>query len=148
MAQFCRSCGATLEEGAQFCRVCGAAQEVPSAPPAYAPPPQQPPYQAPYAAPYAQPVQPGYYAAPAAQGAPAMGVGDYIVMMIVSGIPFVGFIMLLVWAFGSQANPNKRNYARAVLILAVIGIVLSIILSSTLFAVFREVFESLEGYSY
>jgi len=69
-------------------------------------------------------------------------------MMIVSGIPFIGFIMLLVWAFGSQTNPNKKNWARAILILMLIGIVLSIILSSTLVTVFRDVFESMDGFNY
>ncbi len=150
MAQYCRSCGSTLEEGAQFCRVCGAAQDGYNAP---APQPAPTPYQAPYAAPYAQPAPapqpaPSYYAAPAQQGAPPLGVGEYILMMIVSGIPFIGFIMLLVWAFGSQTNPNKKNWARAILILMLIGIVLSIILSSTLVTVFRDVFESMDGFNY
>jgi hypothetical protein len=39
-------------------------------------------------------------------------------MMILSGIPLVGFILLLVWAFSSTENPNKKNYARAVLLWA------------------------------
>ena len=91
---------------------------------------------------------PSYYAPHAQAGAPPLGVGDYIIMMIVSGIPFVGFIMLLVWAFGSQTNPNKKNWARAILILMLLGIILSIILSSTLIALFRDVIESMEGFYY
>ena len=144
MAQFCQSCGSTLDEGAQFCRACGAAQAAQT---------QQQGFTAPYAAPYAQPEpvippQPAYYGNPAQQSYPPVGVGEYIVMMILSGIPIVGLILLISWAFGSQVNPSKRNFARAVLILAVIGIVLSILLSATLIPVMKSLVESMDGYTY
>ncbi len=149
MAQYCRSCGATLEDGAQFCRVCGATQAAPLQQPAQ--PVQQQSYQAPYAAP--QPVpqyapQPSYYAGPAAQDTRPLTVGDYIVMMLVSGIPLIGFIMILVWAFGSQTNLNKKNYARAMLIMMVIGIVLYILFAAALFPVFRSLVNEMQGYTY
>lgn len=38
-----------------------------------------------------------------------------------------GIILILVWAFGSNANPNKRNLARAQLILSLVSIVLFVI---------------------
>lgn len=66
-------------------------------------------------------------------------LGDWIVTMILSGIPIVGLIMILVWAFGGGAKPSKKNYARAVIIMAIIGIVLGIvfgIIFSILFAGF------------
>ena len=62
-----------------------------------------------------------------------VSLGDWIVTMILSGIPIVGLIMILVWAFGGGAKPSKKNYARALIIMALIGIVLGII-SSILFA--------------
>ena len=66
-----------------------------------------------------------------------VSMGDWIVTMILTGIPIVGLIMILVWAFGGGAKPSKRNYARAALIMAIIGVVLSIlsmILFGALFA--------------
>jgi len=60
-------------------------------------------------------------------------LGDWIVTMILTSLPIVGFVMILVWAFGDGAKPSKKNYARAVIIMAVIGLVIGII-SSILFA--------------
>lgn len=54
----------------------------------------------------------------------AMSVGDWIITMIVTAIPFVGFIMLFVWAFGSESNLSKQNWAKAALIFYAILIVL------------------------
>jgi preprotein translocase subunit SecF len=62
-----------------------------------------------------------------------VSLGDWILTMILSSIPIVGLIMILVWAFGGGAKPSKKNYARALIIMAIIGIVLGII-SSILFA--------------
>lgn len=48
--------------------------------------------------------------------------GKWMLTIFVSAIPIIGFIMLLVWGFGS--NPSgRRNYARATLMWQVIGIV-------------------------
>ncbi|WP_028391377.1 hypothetical protein [Bacillus cihuensis] len=45
-------------------------------------------------------------------------------------IPFVNIILLFVWAFGGDANLNKRNFAKAQLILMAIfiGIYLIVLL--------------------
>jgi len=65
-----------------------------------------------------------------------VSMGDWILTMILTGIPLVGIIMIFVWAFGGNAKPSKRNYARAALILAIIGIVLSILMSIVFGAIF------------
>jgi hypothetical protein len=54
----------------------------------------------------------------------AMSVGNWIITMIVTAIPLVGFIMLFVWAFGSGTNLSKQNWAKAALIFYAIIIVL------------------------
>jgi hypothetical protein len=54
-------------------------------------------------------------------------VWKFIGMMLLSAIPVIGFIMILVWSFGSSWNKNTRNYARAVLILGIIGFILTIV---------------------
>ena len=76
-----------------------------------------------------------------------VSLGDWIVTMILSGIPIVGLIMILVWAFGGGAKPSKKNYARALIIMALIGIVLGII-SSILFASFFAAFANNISNSY
>ena len=37
-------------------------------------------------------------------------------------------VMLFIWAFGSDSNPNKKNWARAKLVVTAIGIICMIIL--------------------
>lgn len=56
------------------------------------------------------------------QQAPAqvMSTGDWIITLLISSLPLIGFIMLFVWAFGSGENPNKANWAKAMLIWTVI----------------------------
>ncbi len=63
-----------------------------------------------------------------------VSIGDWIISYILMGIPLVGFIMLIVWAFGSDAPQSKKNWARANLIIMVVSIVLMIILYATIFA--------------
>lgn len=41
-------------------------------------------------------------------------------------IPLVNLIMMFVWAFSSNTNPNKANYFKAALILFVIYLVLAV----------------------
>ncbi len=58
---------------------------------------------------------------------PVVSVGDWLITLLVRAIPLVNIIMLFVWAFGSGNNPNKANWAKAVLIWVAISIVLGII---------------------
>ena len=60
--------------------------------------------------------------------AQVMSTKDWIITLLITFIPVVGFVMLFVWAFGSGENPNKSNYAKAALIWTAIGIVLSVII--------------------
>ncbi len=152
-SRFCGSCGTPIEEGARFCPSCGK--------PADAPPPAPPPPQASYTPPPAQtnqyyapppPPAPVYQAPPSYSAAPVpqnygadtspMTVGQYIVTFIVLAIPLVGFIMMLVWAFGSNVNVNKKNLCKAALIMALIVIALYIVLGVVLGGIFATLFNS------
>ncbi len=53
-----------------------------------------------------------------------MSIKDWVITLIITAIPLVGIVMLFVWAFGSDANLNKRNWAKAALITAAIFAVL------------------------
>ena len=44
---------------------------------------------------------------------PDESVGSWMLTLLLCGIPVIGFIYLLVLAFGSGAAPSKRNFARS-----------------------------------
>lgn len=140
---YCEKCGAKMVEGATFCGSCGARAESPPAreavaatqvqPQAYVSP--VPPVQAPIppsqSRPYVSPVQTQSPAAAAGQqfGAEPLGVGQYIGMLLLMAVPLVNFVFLFIWGFGGRGNtnPNKRNFARATLIVSAIGVVFLIL---------------------
>lgn len=59
---------------------------------------------------------------------PVMSIKDWMITILITAIPLVGFVMLFVWAFGGgSANPNKQNWAKATLIWFAIIIALYLI---------------------
>ena len=129
---FCNKCGAQVADGIKFCTGCGSPMEdaaLPlSPPPPVAPPASNPPPPA-YAPP---PVQQQSFTngdAPPMPGSrySVMGVGSYVGHAILFSIPLIGWIIALIMAFAAK-NHNKRNFARAMLVFFVIGLVLSAIM--------------------
>lgn len=51
-----------------------------------------------------------------------MTVGEWFIAILITAIPVVGIVMLFVWAFGSNTNVNRANWAKASLIWIAIGI--------------------------
>ncbi len=56
-----------------------------------------------------------------------MSVKDWMITIFITFIPLVGLIMLFVWAFGSDTNVVKANWAKAKLIWVAISVVFVII---------------------
>lgn len=77
-----------------------------------------------------------------------VSVGDWFVTMLLTSIPMVGFIMLLVWAFGGGAKESKKNYARAALIFALVGAAIGIIVTIIMMITSAAFFTQLRDYSY
>lgn len=73
---------------------------------------------------YNVPNQPNYQ--------PVVSVGDWIITLIVTSIPVIGFIMLIVWAVDTSTPKSKSNYAKAALIVYAIVIVFSFLLVSVI----------------
>lgn len=135
--KFCKKCGTKIPDESAFCPECGEKVE---ATPVQAPQPQysQPQYAQPQ---YMQHVQPQYVQQPVSRSMPSavpggynpltepLTVGSYFGMMFLLCIPIVGFILLLVWAFSSSTNLNRKNFARASLIWGLIAVALSIVVS-------------------
>lgn len=93
-----------------------------------------PPVAPPYGTPDTQPVS----------------IGGWIGVMLLTCLPLVNLIMLFVWAFSSSTKKSLKNYARASLILALIGVVLVVVVSIILavcgISIFNEFSNS--GYYY
>jgi len=125
----CPKCNNTLPDGASFCGACGTSipQQAPQMQPMYQGNPQQPIYH------------------PQNMNDTPLSVGSFLIMFLVMSIPIVNFIMLFVWGFGN-GNTNRKNFARAALIVMAIGIVLSILLGGIMGAFMMQMVESGEFY--
>jgi len=71
-------------------------------------------------------------------------IGIYLLMLL----PLINFILIIIWAAGGCRKINKRNWARANLIMIAVGIVLSIISLIVLYAVGFNIFNELSSISY
>ena len=120
----CVNCGAPLPEGSTFCTNCGSKVTAQAAS-------ETTQTQTTYTAPN-QPAQQNVYVQTAAD--PGIGIGEWMLTMFLTGIPIVGFIMLLVWAFSGGTNPNKKNWAIAALIWGIIGVAISFLFGSAIVA--------------
>ena len=113
-----------LQAGAP-CTGFAAARPVP--PPArnVSPAPGMPPYAVPGA--YAQPYTPWE-----PQPEP-LTLGRTVGTLLVGALPLVGWIVLLIWAFESGAEPNRRTLARGYLVVKAIGWALAVLMYVLLF---------------
>ena len=57
-----------------------------------------------------------------------MSVGQWIGVLLILGIPIVGVIMYLVWAFSDTTNENLRNFCKASLLITLIVFSIAILL--------------------
>ena len=59
---------------------------------------------------------------------PDDSVGGWMITLLLCWIPLVGFVYLLVLALSSASSPSKRNFARAVFIWQIIGVVATVLM--------------------
>lgn len=126
-----------------------APRQVPQAAPQAVPPRQVPQQQA--VPPQAQrPVAQPVYQQPQAQPqrldplTQPLSVGGYMGMFLLMAIPFVNFIMMLIWLFGSNTNKNKKNFAIAMVLFTIIMIVLSFLLSGIIGAILYPLLQDMQ----
>lgn len=67
------------------------------------------------------------------QQAPIVSIKEWLLTNLIMMIPLVNIVMMLVWAFGSNTNPNKANYFKATLILFAIVMVIYLVLAVVFF---------------
>ena len=166
---FCEKCGNQIASGTKFCQSCGAKVEgqpgavtgpqslSPPPPPPAGPPLQAAPPPPVYGRPVQTPPPPGpavqansysppqpYMAAPAYGAQPQsinapLSVGQYIGTFFLLAIPLVNLILLLLWSFGSSVNLNRKNFARATLIMSLISIVLWFIVGGVITKILGDI---------
>ena len=61
-------------------------------------------------------------------------------------LPCAGIILAFVFAFGSNENVNRRNFARFYLLLLAIGVVVSLLFTLLFGAMFSSIFRELQNY--
>ena len=67
------------------------------------------------------------------QQAPIVSIKEWLITNLILMIPLVNIVMTIVWAFGSNTNPNKANYFKATLILFAIVMVIYLVLAVVFF---------------
>ena len=59
---------------------------------------------------------------------PPQSLGDWVINVLITKIPLIGFIMLIVWATDKNTETNKANWAKAELIVTLIGFLIGILI--------------------
>ena len=67
------------------------------------------------------------------QQAPVVSIKEWLITNLIMMIPLVNIVMMLVWAFSSNTNPNKANYFKAALILFAIVMAIYLVLAVVIF---------------
>ena len=93
-------------------------------------------------APFGQPAGGAPAAARGESAGSVDSVGSWMLTMFLMTIPLIGFVYLLMLAFGSGRSIAKKNWARATLIWAVIATVLSIVVYALLGAALLSMLNS------
>ncbi len=82
---------------------------------------------------------------PPAESSP-LSAGDYVVMFILFSIPVVNLVLALIWGFGSNVNLNRKNFAKAILILWLVMLILGILSGLVIGLVFRQFIPMIEEF--
>ncbi len=77
----------------------------------------------------------------------SLTIGDWLITFLIQAIPVIGFIMLFVWAFGSDTHPSKKTWAQATLIFFAIVVVFTIVFFIVLGGFFMSMFDGM-NYDY
>jgi len=56
------------------------------------------------------------------QDSSVMSTKEWALTIFLSSLPLIGFILLIVWAFDSNTNIHKKNWAKGSLLIVLIGI--------------------------
>jgi len=131
---FCENCGKQIPDNSAFCTHCGAKQLITAAPPQTVNKVQP-----------SQPVRSSSPSSPAQAngGVDLITMGQYLIMFLIMCIPIAGIVMLFIWAFSSETGPNKKNFARAYLVMMAIAVGVSILISIVMGALMASIMSAM-----
>ena len=134
--QKCPSCGAEQPADAAFCGECGAKLDGSSAADALAPPMRA----------FSDSDAPSHHTCaplPLDDRLKPLTLADYLIMIIAFAVPLVGLILMIVWSVSESTNINRKNFSRAMLIVRLVSIVLSVIAIILFAGVFAAIAEEI-----
>lgn len=67
---------------------------------------------------------------------PPLSTFDYLLMLLLFCVPFLGAGLALFWSFAGEVNPNRRNLSRAVLLCYAVILVAFGLLALMLYSLF------------
>lgn len=73
-----------------------------------------------------------------------ISTSDWMITVFIVSLPLIGIIMLFVWAFSDNVPETKANWAKAMLL----WILIFIILTAVMMAIFGSLFFWSESYSF
>lgn len=56
--------------------------------------------------------------------APVISVGEWLISLILLSIPIVNIVVIIMWMMDANANPNRANFAKALIIIILIQVLL------------------------
>ena len=75
----------------------------------------------------------------------AVSLLNWVITLIISAIPLLNFLMWLVWAFDRSVPLSKRNWAKAMLIITIISLIISFLFLGAIFGSFFALFNELNN---
>ena len=79
--------------------------------------------------------EPAYRYAPPRDDA-VLSTGAFVGSLALLAIPIIGFIIQIIWAVGGAKNRNRRNLARAYLVLSIVGLLFTLATAFALYYLF------------
>lgn len=74
-----------------------------------------------------------------------ISVGEWVLYLFLLSIPLVNIVILGIWAFGSEPNQTKKNFARAGLIWIAIGFIFYLLLMFLIFGTFSSMMNDMNN---
>lgn len=137
---FCENCGYSIPKDSKFCASCGSKVEMESAPELtqrQTTNPTHGPNGVGQSSGISKTQSPSVYEPQLNEQ--VMGVGEYIVTLLLIMIPILGIILLFKWSFSESVNLNKKNMARAYLIFFAIWFIIIFVGGGVLMGVLEAI---------
>ncbi len=73
---------------------------------------------------------------------------EWVITLFVTALPVVGFIMLIIWAFGGDTKQSKANWAKGKLIWMSICLIVALLIIGTFGSSIIELIKEVPDFQY